>query len=69
MSFDPKRAGCRGGVNASLLPPCGFVAVAVEFAVVAATKRHSELVADLARQRPALGKAQVVRVGRLATAD
>ena len=50
------------------LPPQRFVARAVEGAVVGAAERDRELIADLAAERPALGKAQVVRVAGLAAA-
>ena len=60
--FEPKRAGCCGGIEASLLPPSGFVADAVHLAMVSAAQRDGELIADLAPERPALGEAQVVGV-------
>ena len=43
--------------------------MAMQFAMMTAAERHGELVADLAAERPALGKAQVMGVGRLAAAD
>ena len=46
-----------------------LVADPVQGAVVGAAERHHEFVADLAAERPRLGEAQVVRVGRLAAAD
>ena len=41
----------------------------VELAVMTAAERYGELVTDLAAKRPALGKAQVMSVGRFAAAD
>ena len=41
----------------------------MKFAMMSAAKRHGELVADLAAKRPALGKAQVMGVGRFAATD
>jgi hypothetical protein len=41
----------------------------VDLAVMAAAERHGELVTDLAAERPALSKAQVMGVGRFAAAD
>ena len=41
----------------------------VKFAVMATAERHGELVADLAAERPALGKAQVMGVAGFAAAD
>ena len=41
----------------------------VQFAVMSTAERHGELVADLAAERPALRKAQVMGVGRFTAAD
>jgi hypothetical protein len=43
--------------------------MAMDVAVVATTQRNSELVADLATERPALGKAQMVCIARLPAAN
>ena len=43
--------------------------MAVQLAMMAATERHGELVADLASQRASLRMAQMVSVRRLAAAD
>ena len=37
MSFQPKRAGTNGRIYADFLPPFGFIAAAVELAVVSST--------------------------------
>ena len=37
--------------------------------MMAAAERHRELIADLAAERPWLGKAQMVRIGGRATAN
>ena len=42
--------------------------MSMDLAVMEPTDRHSELVADLSPERTGLGKAQVMRVGRCATA-
>jgi hypothetical protein len=55
--FQPKRAGIYGGVNACLGPPRGFIAMAMDFAMVTTAERDGELVADLAAERPALREA------------
>src|SRR5580698_3115056 len=69
MRFKPKCACIYGRVDACLVPPCSFIAVAVHFAMMAAAERDGELVADLAAERPALREAQVVSIARLPSAD
>ena len=41
----------------------------MQLAMMPAAERHGELVADFSAKRPALGKAQVMGVGRFAAAD
>ena len=60
----PKPCGDREGVYPHVVPPGDLVAGGVEFAMVAAAERHGELVADFGAERPRLGEADVVRVGR-----
>jgi hypothetical protein len=43
--------------------------VAVDLAMVTPTQWDDELIADLAPQRPALGKPQMMRIRRAATAN
>src|ERR1700688_3970531 len=69
MRFPPQRASRRRRVNPGLLPPCPFIAVTVYFAVVTSTKWDNKLVAHLASQSPALCKAQVMGIRRLATTN
>jgi hypothetical protein len=69
MRLQPQRAGGGGRVNASLLPPCRFVATAMDFAMMAAAERHGEFVADLSPERPMLGKAQMMGIGWRAAAN
>jgi hypothetical protein len=57
MGFEPERAGCGGRINVRALPPRGFVAAAMNFAMMAAAERHGKFVAHLAAKRPVLGKA------------
>ena len=54
----------RNGVDLHGGPPGGFIAVAVEFAVVGATHRNGKLVTDLSAERSRLRVAQVMRIGR-----
>ena len=41
----------------------------MHFAMMSATERHSELIADLATKRPTLREAQMMGVGRASTTD
>ena len=69
MGFEPQLTGRDGRVDAGFAPPRRFIAMTMELAVMTAAERHGELVADLAAERPALGKAQVMGVGRFTTTD
>ncbi len=51
------------------VPPCSLVTAAVNFTMVTAAERDGELIADLASQRPKLGKANMVRIRRLPSTD
>ena len=55
--------------NLQIGPPRHFVAVTVQLIMVLAAERHGEFVADLAAERPGLGKFQVMGVARAALAD
>jgi hypothetical protein len=59
----PSLLAASSGSIPSVRPPVLLIAYPVQCAVVAATQRHGEFVADLATQCPRLGKPQVVRVG------
>ena len=63
MRLEPERAGGGVRINAGLLPPCRFVATAMDLTMMAAAERHSELVADLATKCLLLGKAQMMGIG------
>jgi len=69
MSLQPKATRYGAWINADVSPPRDLVAAAVDLAVVAATQWDSEFIADLAPQRAALGKAQVMGVARRTAAD
>jgi hypothetical protein len=59
----------RQGIDVDLLPPGGFVAVAVHFAVVSTAYGHCELVAHLAAERSLLREPEVMRFRRQASAN
>jgi hypothetical protein len=44
MRLQPQRAGGGGRIDASLLPPCRFVATAMDLAMMAAAERDGEFV-------------------------
>ena len=52
-----------------LAPPCSLVTVAVNFAMMSTAERYGELVADFEPEGSRLGKPQVMRIGRLPSAD
>src|SRR5580704_4809497 len=52
----------RQRIDLDLVPPCSLVALPVQFAVMEAAHRDGELVADLAAERPRLGKTQMVSI-------
>ena len=69
MASKPQRTGGRGRINGLFPPPGGLVAGTMQLAMVAATQRNRELVADLSSHRPALSKAKVVGVRRASSTD
>jgi hypothetical protein len=58
----PKRERNRHRINIDPAPPCRLIAVPVKLAMMEATNRDRELVADLAAQRPRLRKAKMMRI-------
>ena len=62
MRLQPKRASGHGWIDASLSPPCGFIAAAVNLAMMSSTQRHGELIAHLAAECAVLGEAQMMRI-------
>ena len=69
MRIEPQRAGRNSWIYSDLPPPRGFIAESVHLAMVPSTQRNSELIADLAAERPTLCKAQVMGIRRRATAN
>src|ERR1700688_3042004 len=68
-SVPPQPMRDRQRVDLHPLPPCGLVALPVQFAVMDPAQRDGELIADLAAECPRLGKTQMVRIGRRASAN
>jgi hypothetical protein len=69
MHLQPQRAGSEGRINASSFPPRGFIARAMDLAMMAAAQRHGELIADLAANRAVLREAQMMGICRPAPAN
>src|ERR1700730_17805572 len=69
MRFEPQRASLKHRINTNLLPPCSFIAVPMDFAMMSPTQGHSELIADLSAKCPAVRETQVVGIAGLATAN
>jgi hypothetical protein len=56
MGFQPKGARGDSRIDTGFLPPCGFIATAMNLAVMAPAQRYGELVTDLAAKRRRLRK-------------
>ena len=50
MGFQPQRASEVGRLDTSVVPPCGFIARAMHFAMMSAAQRDRELIAHLATE-------------------
>jgi hypothetical protein len=60
----PKRERNRQGIDIETAPPRRFITLLVKLAMMQATNRNSEFIADLATQRPRLRKAKMMRIGK-----
>ena len=69
MRFQPQRAGGYGRIDSGLFPPRGFITTTMDLPVVAATQRHGEFIARLARKRAGLGEAQMMGIAGDPTAN
>ena len=56
MGFQPKGARSDSRINPGIFPPRGFIAAAMQLAVMAPAQRYGELITDLAAKRPRLRK-------------
>jgi hypothetical protein len=63
MRFEPERTGGGRRINASLLPPCLLIAMAMDLAMMAPAEWYDEFIASFPPKRPVLCKAQVMRIG------
>ena len=62
MTRQPQRPRASRRIDADFPPPCGFIATAVNFAMVSATQRNGELIADLAPECSGLRKSQMMGI-------
>jgi len=69
MRLQPQRASTDSRIGTDLLPPGSFIATVMNLAVMAPAQRYRELIADLATDRSALRKAQMVGIRRATTAN
>ena len=69
MRLQPQRAGGDGRIDTGLLPPSGFIATAMDLAVVAPAQRHGELIAHFSPERAVLREPQMMGIGGPAAAN
>ena len=69
VRVSPQVASVPQRINGGLAPPFRFIAVAMQFKMMAAAQGNGEFIADLATECAALGKAQVMGVARRTPAD
>ena len=69
MGLVPKPFGNFQCVDIQVFPPRCFIAGLMQLTMMAAAQGHGELVADFKAQGPGLGKAQMMRIARLASAN
>ena len=65
----PEGRGNEVRVDTEPAPPCGFIAAAVDLAMVNSAERHRELVAHFAAERPRLRRAKMMGIRGLTAAD
>lgn len=69
MRREPQRVCSPVGIEPEFLPPPGFIALTMEFAMMSPAERDCELVADFASECSILGKTQMMGIARLPSAD
>jgi hypothetical protein len=62
MAFEPDDTSSDGWINHPLRPPVGFIAAAMDLAMMAPTKRNGKLVANFAAERAVLGEPQMMGI-------
>ena len=69
MAFFPQVLGGLHWFDPQIRPPGHLIAGPMQLPMMPAAERYSELVTDFETEGPELGKAQVMRIGRLPAAD
>src|SRR6516165_12556693 len=69
MGLQPKHASRSGRIDTGLVPPNGFVAAAMNFAVMSSAKGNRKLIAYLPTEGRRLCKTEMMRIGGTAAAD
>src|SRR5215472_572868 len=69
MSLQPEDAGCGDRIDASLLPPVGFITATMRLPMMAAAEWDRKLIASLATECSRLRKPQVVSIGWTTATD
>ena len=62
MRLNPQGPGSGEWIDSGFAPPRGFIAVSMELAMMPATQRDGELIADLAAKCTTLREAKVVGI-------
>ena len=62
MRFEPQCAGGGNRIHPGVLPPGGFIAAMMNFAMVSATQWDGEFIANLSPECPALRKSEMVGI-------
>jgi hypothetical protein len=66
VRFKPQRTCRAGRIDGELVPPSGFVPVAMQFAMMSSAQRDGELIANLAAECSILCEAQMVGIAAAA---
>jgi hypothetical protein len=69
MGLNPERSRRTGRIETEFMPPCRFITVTMQLAMMSAAQRNRELVADFAAERPVLRESQMMGLARLTPAD
>ena len=69
MRLQPQITGTRERIDSGFAPPSRFITMAMQLTMMATAQGDSELIADLAAERPALGETHVVGVAGLAATE
>ncbi len=67
MGLQPQRPGTLTGIDTGLFPPYGYIAAAVDLAMMSSAQWYGEFIAYLATERPALRESQVMGIRGAAT--